>query len=217
MNARWAFALTVILCMAFVDGALARDAGPDVLIQFRGIGPVEDDDWDGAAGLEAQVRFWGADHVGVSLAFGATSWRAASEYVEEWDDYSYYSSIIEGDASLLSVGSSLWVRSPLSRHVNLTIEAGFRYVSVDSSIDTSVYYEEGADIYTGVDVIEIDDTWLATVGIHLEGQVADRIWIHGGLGYDFDLTKPEEAVFDESIGDTDFSGITFNLGVAVGF
>ncbi len=217
MKAKCALTLTAVVLAAGLQGAWGHESKADVMVRVQGVAPIEDGDWDSGTGLEAQLRFWGSDHVGLSLALGAASWDAVGEYVEEWDEVSYYSSIVDGDASLLRVGASLWARSPLSRHTALTVEAGVRYLSIDSSIDTSVYYEEGADVFSSDDVIEIDDAWLATVGIYLEAEMANHVSIQAGLGYDFDLTGPGETVLGESIGDTSFSGLLFGVGIAVGF
>ena len=205
----------IIIGMAFTSTGQSESS--DLLVRFRGIGPSQDEDWDTAAGMEFQARFWQSETAGFSLAMGITSWDAVSEYLEEYDDFGYYSSVIEGDVSAIPVGGSLWFRSHPSPGLSLTLEAGLRYLIVESDIHTLAYYEDADGIFSADDIIEIDNALVSVFGLHLEAQVSDGFALQAGLGYQFDLTGPEETVLGESLGATDFSGGSFTLGAVVKF
>jgi len=211
---------TLVIIAVSIGATLAcraQSESSDLLIRFRGVHPSEEQDWDSGAGVELQARFWQSENVGFSLAAGIGSWDVVSEYLEEFDEYGYYSSVIEGDASVIPVGGSLWFRGAPSPAIKLTFEAGLRYLIVESDIYASAYLEDVDGTFSSYDRIEIDNALVSILGVHLEAQVSDSFALHAGLGYQHDLTGPEETVLGESLGETDFSGTLFTIGAAVKF
>lgn len=204
--------------LLLVAGNTAMGHGEDMqwLFRFRGSGPVENDEWETAAGVEFQARFWGGN-VGIAFAGGVATWDAVSEFVEDFDADSYYSSSIEGSATLVPVGVSLLTRGHIGPNLSLVLEGGARYVFVDSSIDSAAYLEDGNGVVFSDDRIDIENAWLGIAGVSLEADMSEAVSFHAGLEYQFDLTRPRETYLGEDIGETSLSAVSAVLGVAIRF
>ena len=203
------YCLLVLALALPAAGAEGESAPFDVYVGFNGISPGQDDDWDDAAGLEVQARFWRNQHLGIALAVGSEMWEAVGT-VSEFDDgrISEYTAL-SGDASLTSVGLSLLYHSS-----GAFVEIGMRYLSVDSSVFVEASYDgpDGSDYR--YEAIDIADTLIFTARVGFEVELADRIMLIPSIGYQVDLRKPEEKFAGQSLGETDFRGVTFGIGLA---
>ncbi len=210
----------VVLCAALLLGTrfapAADESSSDVVVRFQYVAPAESEDWDRAVGLEGQFRLWGSKNVGVALAVGYQSWAAVEDsYVDDSDGY--YSSLIEGDAAVMPVGVSLLGRGEFMEDVNIVVEGGLRYAFVDSSIESSTYYERGGVGDRTVGTIDIENAVLGILAVELDMRVSENLALTLGIGYQLDLSGPKETYLGESIGDTDFSGTLITAGACLTF
>lgn len=187
----------------------------ELAFDVRGLLPEKTEHWDSAGGIELQSIFWSSEYTAVAFSFGAQGWSAEEEMYVEVDEDSVLSYYSEGRASAVPLGVSLLLRLPVSEQVGLTVEGGLRYLYIDSDVEIDVYLEEVSGTSHVNDVVEIDDTFLGVLGVKLDVPVSDFAWIYFGMGYQFDLGEPDEAVFGDYLDTTSFDAGYVSLGMSV--
>lgn len=221
----WLLMLPVLALWAFAPSALA--VMPTNLTELRLGGefliPREDDDWDFAAGVSGRLVFWNphAPQIGLGLAVGGQSWDFNDESFTEF--FSDGSSLVEGvtgDATMIPLGASLMARLPLAEATWLTLEGGFRYVVVDSSVEYSL---EAFDRYgrrldsIALDV-DIDDGVVGLIGAEIDIPIGIGIALYGGAGYQFDLSKGKVKLAGEDIDyKNKLEAVQFSVGLKLEF
>jgi hypothetical protein len=209
--------LAIGIGVALAAGALAGEPWSDTVVRYRGIAPSETMDWSYASGIEAQIRFWGPRNRGIALTVGYDMWTAAGEFLEEEDEYGYYSVLVSGHTALMPVGASLLHRMDLGEFVSLTFEGGLRYVFVESSVNVETEYEDDYEYSYNRDTLEADDTYVAIAALHMEAEWAEDLLITGGVGYQFDLGESNERLLGEDLGTTSYQGLFANVGLVMKF
>lgn len=206
-----------IAAAAALGAAAENEEYADMVVRFQGLSPAASEDWDTAAGIEAQLRLWDSERVAIALAIGFDSWEAKEEFSEDDDGSSYVAMHVSGEASLVPVGISAVYRAPLAGGLSLVMEAGVRYVFVDSAITTEVAYEDalGSDYF--VEDVEIDDAMLAVLRVGLQADLSQELSIEGGIGYQFDVGRPNETFLGEDIGSTSFKAGSAYAGLVLSF
>ena len=199
-----------------VPGALANPHS-ELAVRGRFLSPDKTVDWDSAAGIDLQARFWQDSRIGIGLSLGFESWDAESELSEEEDEYGYFGMDIGGRADLMPIGLSVLLRPGLSDRVSLTLEGGLRYVFVESDITADVAVEDAFGAAFFSDVVDIDDAFLGVVGADLEIFLGDGVSLLMGLGYQFDLSDPSESFLGDDIGETSFTATSVNAGLSFRF
>jgi len=143
MNATRVIATGIAAIAMICTSATAVDSTnlkPDAAVRFNAFMPSQEEDWDGATGVEAQARFWSDSNFGIALSAGIDSWRARKEYSEQSDDAGTIASSIYGNMTLLPVGASLLIRNHAGNRLTVILEAGVRYVFTDSGINAETGY-----------------------------------------------------------------------------
>ncbi|MBN2301256.1 MAG: hypothetical protein JXN60_01935 [Lentisphaerae bacterium] len=210
-------AIAVVMIGMTCVCALAQDSFQEFSLSAHWLSPSRDTDWSSASGVEAQVQFWHTRNTGMALAMGAETWNATDDVYEETGPSSYTYSAVGGDASVTLLGVSALHRAELMEGLNILMDAGIRWAFISSNIRSDAVYEDAAGSTYVSDTIEIEDTVLAVVGVHLEGNLNENVSIRTGLSYRIDLSKPEETFIGESIGETSFQAVSFSVGVACAF
>jgi hypothetical protein len=189
----------------------------DLALKFRALAPVKTEDWDSAAGVEAQLRFWNEFGVGLGLSIGSEQWNAAPDFYEESDGNGYYSMAVDGQLNAVPVGISLLQRWYVTGRLALILEAGVRYVFCDShmTVNTVIDDAQGQDYYQ--DPIKVDNALVGVVGLTLEGDLNEFVAICGGIGCQMDLLKPHETYLGNDIGYSSLQAAVFSFGLAIKF
>jgi hypothetical protein len=206
--------------LAILTGSLALADEPaehlsttDLTVAFKAIGPTRGEDWDSAAGFEAQIRFWSERSRALAFVVGGQMWKAPEEY-SEWDDNgTAYTSWIAGDATILPVGLSVFLRRTLSPGLDITLEGGARYVFVDSSLDVDVTTRNQDGIGGYTESIDIADTFLGVLGVNIEADFGNGLGLLLGAGYQFDFGQPHQKFMDDDLGATSFAGGAVSAGL----
>lgn len=178
--------------------------------------PGDDDSYDTGYGAEVQARFWLQSNVGLALAVGWASWNVNGGEESMTEDGITASANLGGDIRLLPMGGSVLFRPVNNSQMALTIEAGVRYVIVDSQTDMeasasdskghSVYFNEGVDI---------GDGFVGVIGANIEGKISKKVSVLGGIGYQFDITKGDVEWIDEDLGDSALRAFIAKVGLVV--
>ncbi len=94
------------------------------------------------------------------------------------------------------------------------LEAGVRYVEVDSSVRVSPSEQAGAVSGKRVD---LDDAWLGVLNAQLEGGLNEYIGWMLGLGYQFDLQESDVEVKGYDVSEISFEALALRGGFIVRF
>lgn len=208
--------LAQVLALSLVAAAaVAEEQGDtETAVKIYALSPGRSEDWSSGSGVEAQLRFWGETGCGMALAFGYESWPAIPVHSTEEDEHGYMSTSISGSAELLPVGVSWVYRDTMSEQVQLTLEAGLRYLFVDSNVGVEVDLVDDQGAAFIRDTIETDDSILAVFGVGLRVRLAENVTLQAGLGYRLDMVKPREYLLGEEVGRTSFQASSAGLGLA---
>jgi hypothetical protein len=194
--------LATLICLGTLS-AIGQPTEVEVAAHLQGLGPAEDLDWSGAGGIEAQMRFWQEGNVALALCAGVQSWDAVEAYLESDDGQSAVATEIRGSTDLVPVGVSF--------------EGGLRYAFTDSDVTVDIAYVDDRDSLYTREVIEVEDTFLALAAADIEFLIAEGFRLSAGIGYQFDLTEPNESVLGADLGPTDFSAIMGRFGLSMAF
>ncbi len=212
----WAAALVMMFVMPL--RAVAADMPlSEWAIDARVLFPERTEHWEGAGGLDLQFLFWQNEHFALSLGLGIQSWQGLCEYYVDADADSTLEFVSGGEATVLPLGASLHYRIPLSSQVGVVLEAGLRYLVVDSQLTIDTYLTDSAGSTMLQDVVEIDDTVAAVFGVRVEAPLADSVRLFLGFGIQRDLGEPEESVYGEPLDKTSFDAGYISLGASVVF
>jgi hypothetical protein len=208
----------VLLAGLSVAGA-TRLRGEEMDLVVRGmlLSPSQDEDWDSATGAEALLRHWLSPQGGVGIGVGVVAWKAVEERMGRSGFDQYYASEIEGDASVIPVGVSGILRQRLSDASVLSFEAGVRYLIVDSDVHARVWTGSASDSQYAEDHIGIENAVVGLVSVGLDLAMSENSALHGGFGFQFDLTDAGEEAFGRTIGETGFGGVLFEAGIVCRF
>ncbi|MGQ9662667.1 MAG: hypothetical protein ACUVWX_10090 [Kiritimatiellia bacterium] len=216
MNKNHLIAILAVLVTGF--GLILQGAQPiEVTVQGQALLPGRDEDWASAGGFDAQLRFWQTENMGIALVVGAASWKAVAEYSESDDGETAVATSIDGSAHLLPVGLSLLYREETGQTATIMLEAGIRYVLCDSEVRVKAAYatDETSGLRHGT--IEIGNTLLAVLGLGFDIVLSKSIGLLVGIHYQFDLLKPEERLWGQSLGSTSFDAAAASIGLRLSF
>ncbi len=200
-------ACAVLLCGSVAWGGMISEDPGELLVagQFWLPGEGDSDLFETGYGAEFSYREWFSFPWGVGLNLGAAQWQVdGGSAAYKWQRLSDY----DGDALLLSIGPALYFSMIDWDNWNLTLEAGVKYVYVDS--DVSVYNE--AETYQRRQDVEIDDGLIAHIGAEYEYMVAENLYLLAGGGYQMDLMACDTSYELGDLRDTHLRGAFFRAG-----
>lgn len=206
----------VIVCVLGCVVVACAQQRPEARLSVDGFVPDDDDTWDVGIGVEAQYVTWLTHEIGIAVAAGVSQWAVEEESIVEYDpEYDVTVGIaIDGDATLLPVGVSCLYR-PSLEGISLTIEAGVRYVVVDSNVDIEFVAMDERDVLTGESEVEIDDGIVGRVAADLAVPLSDQVSLFGGIGYQFDISEGDVEWMGESLGDNELAAFYGRAGVVI--
>jgi hypothetical protein len=138
--------------------------------------PGKDDRYGNGYGADAQMRFWQNQSVGLALSIGAASWQVDEQEEIVSDGFTAVGMSIDGDVTLIPLGGSLLFKPVNDDKISLSLEAGLRYVIVDSGVDAEVAAANATGALVAMkDTVEIDDGVVGVLGANIEGRVSKTI------------------------------------------
>jgi hypothetical protein len=197
-----------ILASAAVQAASGEKGGLiNPSVDLVGVGtfyvPTDDDNYDLGAGMEIQGRFWLNPYVGIALAAGSVSWAVNDQDLFISEGTAFLDASIDGDVNMAPLGASLLLRPIRTDRFALTLEAGVRYVFVDSQAEVELQSKGPAGIIYVDDNLDIEDGVVGIAAATLEFKLQDQIFLMGGAGYQYDIQKGDITFLE----DTDFPEI----------
>lgn len=180
--------------------------------------PAQDDDYDYGIGFDAQARFWLTPYVGLAVGGGSAGWQ-----INEKDETIVVgpftgSAEMEGTVGLTSMGGSLLLRPVNSAGFALTLEAGARYMAVNSDADIELEARDAADNRFHVkDTIDIEDGVVGVLAAQAELKLGGRLSLLAGAGWQFDLIKGDVEWNDEDMGENKLEALFFQGGLGLRF
>lgn len=214
-NMKKRITLIIVLLLLTVANTVTYAEKPDIVLSLKGYSPSDDDMYSSGFGAEAQIRFWPTSVFGIGLSLGAATWDVEPYYYSE---YSYYDGRtygeIDGDISLVPFGPSILIAPNLGSKVDLLLEAGLRYVAVDSNVTATV-----SNYYYGTYEFDIDieDGIIGVLGVGLDVHLSEIVSLVFGLGYQFDLSKGEAELEGIDVGDHELEAFYAHFGVSIQF
>ncbi len=178
--------------------------------------------WEGQThGAEARlVHWWDRRGVGLALSAGAMEWGVEQQKVYESTARTH---TLSGKAKTVPLGLSALVHGDLPEYPNLltTLEAGVRYIIVDSRINLTETLDLGGgppdqETYP----VDYEDGLVARFAAGLELKLSDKRYpakLFANLGYQFDLMKGD-ATESEWTGfrrQISLAGTSIQLGLAI--
>lgn len=123
-----------------VAGAWGGDAPSRYELAVMGLfhEPIADVAYDGGFGVEGQFRYWPTRVIGLAAAAGAANWQVNEQSVFGWQRGMTFEISAEGVATLFPLGGSLLIRPVDTGTLALTLEAGARYVCIESQADVRI-------------------------------------------------------------------------------
>ena len=205
--------LAVVLGAAFAEPPKQETDLIGTAIYYK---PGQDDDYDNGFGAEAQARFWLNPNVGLSLAAGAASWQANDQEQLVSDGDVAVAASIDGDVTLIPLGGSILFRPVNDDRIALTLEAGVRYVIVDSQVEIEVAAADSSgDLIYAKDTVDIEDGVVGLIGANIEGKVSSQVSLLAGIGYQFDLVRGDAKWMDEDFGDNELKALLVKIGLGI--
>jgi hypothetical protein len=214
----WAALIGLGVMVTAWGGVLAQTVGGEMLaVDARLLLPDLKEHWDSAGGIELQWQLWEVDGLSFALAFGVQGWQGVEEYYRDRDSDSILEFVSGGEVTVLPFGASLHYRLPLQDGACLTLEAGLRYLYVDSTLTIDTYYTDAYSVTAITDTISVDDSIAAVFGARLEVPM-DEVWsFYVGGGVQQDLGDPEEYVYGDYLDTTSFDAAYVSIGALMAF
>ncbi len=185
--------------------------------------PGLDDTWDKGYGGTAQFTFWKDSKLGLALSVGAQKWDVNDEIYSHGEylgsGIAYGAAVgLEGDATMIPLGASVLYKMPLDNSIAFTVDAGLRYVIVNSSVKlvmaealVDTYGNRITDAYS-YDV-DIEGGLVGAIGANLDYEVSAGFKIFAGGGYQFDITKGKVEADGTELGENELKGAFIRGGL----
>lgn len=178
--------------------------------------PGKDDRYGNGYGADAQMRFWHNQSVGLALSIGAASWQVDEQEEIVSDGFTAVGMSIDGDVTLIPLGGSLLFKPVNDDKISLSLEAGLRYVIVDSGVDAEVAAANATGALVAMkDTVEIDDGVVGVLGANIEGRVSKTTSLFAGIGYQFDIVKGDATFAGEDIGENELKALIVRAGFVI--
>jgi hypothetical protein len=206
--------------------ATAARAGSAEYLRIEGqyYAPKQDEDWNGAYGGELKWVTPVDESFAIALSVGYSKWEANDDVV----DLGYTpidselavstAGFLDGEAALIPLGfSGLW-RSSATEPLSFELEAGLRYVLVNSDVDVVVadlLLDQNNNLVDAAgfrESLDINNFFACIVAADIRYAIDPRVRLFLGAGYQFDLTKPDAEASDLA-SETDFSAAFLRAGV----
>ena len=162
-----------------------------------------------------------AGNWGFAIAAGISDWIAEDQYIYSSAMINGMESDFYGDVSgsvyMFPLGGSLVLRQQAGDRLNLSAEAGIRYVVVESDVELDGFLGTpgvGGQPSLNED-LGIDDGIIGLLLADIEYLLGGSTRIVTGIGYQFDLEKGDAELFGQRTGDNELQAFFAELGISV--
>lgn len=159
----------------------ATDIGAEVRFDLTDVG--DNDLYDFGLGFALQYRHWFSEPLGYALSLGYSEYsvnRDASHPGANLYDF-------EGSLNLVPFGASLLYKLFADVNWRLYLDAGIRYLAVDSSITARNLDRPASERLK----VNIDDSFLFTGSLNADYAINQDFQLTMGAGYSSDITRGE--------------------------
>ena len=198
----------VAVCMSFGQHEDGPAPNADLVISAVYYSPGQDDDYDSGFGGELQMRFWASPNAAIVFSGGAAAWQMNEDEVDPG-----VVTAVDGDVNIFPVGGSILLRPISGENMSLTLEAGVRYVFVDSQADVEVFDGSGYDTKR----LEIDDGVVGLVAAEIVTRFGSQLSLLLSAGYQFDLSKGDATWFGADAGENELKAFLAKAGFVMEF
>lgn len=206
----------VIVASLLGFGAVAQDEGRGLDLTLAGqyFIPGDDETYDQGWGVEAQARFWMNKHVGLALAGGGANWEINQQEEALVDDGVGFVATFDGDVELIPLGGSILFRPLANESITLTLEAGARYVLVESEAGFEGRFVDPSGAVVLIDeTVDIEDGVVGLVAANLEGRLGARSFLFLGGGYQFDIDEGHASWRGQDLGENELESVFIRGGL----
>jgi len=213
---RFAFAAALLSMIFFCGVPAFADTGYEVRGNISYYIPDDSDSWDNSFGFEGQLVSWITSELGIAVAAGISKWDA-EDFSESYYDPYYDETVsvaVKGDIQLIPLGVSALIRPQLNE-IELTLEAGMRYIYVNSNVYAAASVVDSYGSYFISEKIDIDNGIVGRVSADLGFPLSESTTLFGGLGYQFDISKGKATWADVHLGDNELEAFFWVIGLSV--
>lgn len=189
--------LVVIICLLSVLPASAHENHSS--IEFLGTLQSyifsQHYDFTPGFGAEAQIRYWPKTNLGLAIA-GGMSFFAIDQLIDTSGDLTKIEVAKEGTLLFFPIGGSILLSDNSNQNAEFILEAGVRYVFVNSDLERVTTTTDSGTVT--IDRIEYDigNGIIGLISAHVVTELSQALSLSLGLGYQFDITKGNEVIFD---------------------
>ncbi len=178
--------------------------------------PSDSEVWKKAYAADIEARRWMGEDFGMSVVLGYGMWNVNKDADPLGGKDQINPATMSGSADTISFGLGGLYRLPLADQYQLILDAGLKYVFVDSSVEMHFDFEGHHSDFNVVSPVYPGDRLAGWIGATLSGSVEEdaRVSVQLGVGYQFDLTRESENWLYEDVAN-DLNALVVRL--AVGF
>jgi len=178
--------------------------------------PGQDDNYDNGFGAEAQARFWFNQNIGLALSLGAGAFQVKDQEITESTGSIAAGLSLNGDISLVPIGGSLLFKPVNNARIQLTLEAGIRYVLVNSQAEVEFATANASGDFVYVkDTIDMENGVVGVIGANIEGKVGKQVSLLAGIGYQLDLVKGESKWRNVELDNNELKALLVKIGIVI--
>jgi hypothetical protein len=197
---------SMLVSVASAQGWRCNDHTSDLRASLNYWVPGEGDFslYDQGYGVELQYRKWAWEPFGVAFSFGVSEWDADELRIVNTTDYG-------GSALVVPIGGSALIRIFDMTGWNMALEAGLRYLIVESDIDFLYTPEDRRE------ELDIDNNIVGVVALDYENYLGERWSLFGTAGYQFDLIKGDITSRIGDMPENEMPALYLRLGASLTF
>lgn len=176
--------------------------------------PSDSDVFERQRGAELELRQWMNSNVGLAFGVGLGRWEVDQVQFRETKTVPAIDLSTSGDVTTIPFGPSILFCTDVDKPLRFVLEAGVRYVEVDSSVRVSPSEQAGA---VSGKRVNLDEAWLGVLNAQLEGGLNEYIGWLLGLGYQVDLKESDVEVQGYDVSEISFEALALRGGFIVRF
>jgi hypothetical protein len=163
-------------------------------------------------GAETQIRFWPKNSLGFAFASGISFF-----FVDQLIDTSNHIVVTkEGSLLIFPIGGSILISQNLTQNAEFIFEAGVRYVFVNSNLKEVTTTTDSGTVTIDKIRYDIGNGIIGLVSANVVTELSQKLSLSLGLGYQFDINKGEEVIWDFP-GEHELSSLLIRAGLITDF
>jgi hypothetical protein len=229
---------SVLFCLLTVNSGITEDRievrGGGMYFSPNGAAATGSEDsglqevkWDSGTGLELQGVYWPDNSIwGYGLSVGTASWDIDDYFSVDFDPSGLdFINSLEGDVDLTTFGISIFRKLTANKDeavkYNADLEAGIRYLSVDSGIEGLFGVGiDGTIVDAQYQTIELDDSVVAVLALNGNYLLTETASVFATVGVQLDIDKgaadnevPGTGTYEA--GDSEYQAVYGRIGLSI--